>query len=148
MRAMAQERGGECLSEKYADTRSKLRWRCGRCGHEWEATPSNIRRGNWCPGECLRARREISLARGRTKPRAPRYSIADMKRLAADRGGRCLSPAYVDAHTPLKWRCGECGREWMAAPSDVKKGTWCAVCSRRRRWARHHATRTRSTRRR
>jgi hypothetical protein len=50
MREIARERGGECLSDTYIDSTKKLRWRCGRCGHEWEATASNIRRGTWCSG--------------------------------------------------------------------------------------------------
>jgi hypothetical protein len=48
MREIAHDRGGECLSDTYVDTTKKLRWRCGKCAHEWEATPGSIRQGRWC----------------------------------------------------------------------------------------------------
>jgi len=48
MRDIAHDRGGECLSDTYVDTTKKLRWRCGKCAHEWEATPGSIRQGRWC----------------------------------------------------------------------------------------------------
>ena len=49
MHSMARERGGECLSYTYTDAVTKLRWRCGQCGHEWDAAAFAIRRGGWCP---------------------------------------------------------------------------------------------------
>jgi len=48
MQKVAKERGGECLSEVYVNSRTKLRWRCAD-GHEWKARPHNIKRGQWCP---------------------------------------------------------------------------------------------------
>ena len=40
MHEIARSRGGTCLSETYVS--SKLRWRCAQ-GHEWEATPNNVK---------------------------------------------------------------------------------------------------------
>ena len=49
MHALAKERGGVCLSTVYVNSYTKLRWRCSE-GHEWEATPSNVKRlDSWCP---------------------------------------------------------------------------------------------------
>lgn len=48
MRALAQERGGICHSDVYLHGKSKLKWECHR-GHVWEATPSGVKRGHWCP---------------------------------------------------------------------------------------------------
>lgn len=44
------DRDGRCLSEIYINTRTKLPWECSE-GHTWEATPSGIKKGVWCP-EC------------------------------------------------------------------------------------------------
>ena len=56
-----------------------------------------------------------------------------MQALAKERGGKCLSTAYGDAHTKLQWQCQE-GHEWEATLSTVKlrlkKGYWCLKCSR------------------
>ena len=48
MHEIAHERDGECVSEKYVNAHSKLKWKCEN-GHEWNATPSNIKNGKWCP---------------------------------------------------------------------------------------------------
>ncbi len=54
MKQAAVFRGGECLSEKMVkgDLSTKLRWKCGCCGAEFEASPNLILLGgHWCP-EC------------------------------------------------------------------------------------------------
>lgn len=55
MQTIASAKGGECLWVRptKAGRRGMAGWRC-TAGHEWEATPSNVRnRGSWCP-ECCR----------------------------------------------------------------------------------------------
>jgi hypothetical protein len=75
--AMAQARGGACLSTHYGNDNQKLRWRCAH-GHEWLAIPSKIKSGSWC--------RECSQ---------PSYTIADMRDLAQRQTGECVSQEYV-----------------------------------------------------
>lgn len=49
MQQIAKTRGGECLSKSYTNGSTKLRWRC-LSGHEWMATPDNVKNGkSWCP---------------------------------------------------------------------------------------------------
>lgn len=49
MRAIAKSKGGNCLSENYENTKTKLEWQCGE-GHKWNATPGSIINANsWCP---------------------------------------------------------------------------------------------------
>jgi hypothetical protein len=49
MQQIAKTRDGECLSTSYTNGSTKLRWRC-RSGHEWMATPDNVKNGkSWCP---------------------------------------------------------------------------------------------------
>lgn len=48
LKALAESRGGECLSPEYVTSATKLRWCCAE-GHEWEAIPSSVKRGRWCP---------------------------------------------------------------------------------------------------
>ena len=53
MQALARKKGGRCLSTVYNNFKTKLRWRCAK-GHEWEATPGNVKHGGtWCP-KCLK----------------------------------------------------------------------------------------------
>lgn len=54
MKQAAAFRGGECLSEtmEKGDLVTKLKWKCGCCGAEFEASPNLILLGgHWCP-EC------------------------------------------------------------------------------------------------
>jgi len=54
---LAISRDGECLSENYKNSHSKLRWRCHE-GHEWEAVFASIKhQGSWCP-QCSSGRSE------------------------------------------------------------------------------------------
>jgi len=48
MHALAQSRGGTCLSIDYLGQANKLEWQC-KDGHRWRATPGSIKNGSWCP---------------------------------------------------------------------------------------------------
>ena len=117
MQAEAKSRGGKCLSKRYVNQKTKLKWECGR-GHQWMATAGSVRNtGNWCP-ECSGNKRG---------------SIDEMRALAISRGGKCLSKRYVTGSQKLKWECSE-GHQWEARPGDVKNaGSWCPHCSGRAR---------------
>jgi hypothetical protein len=67
MRAIARERGGDCLSDAYGGTLVKLEWRCDR-GHIWAATPNTILGGCWCP-KCRLRLRDIDEMRDRARAR-------------------------------------------------------------------------------
>lgn len=60
MRETAKAKGGYCLSTTYANNSTPLKWKC-KHGHTWEARPSNIRFGQWCP-YCSRRRRSGARA--------------------------------------------------------------------------------------
>lgn len=53
-RAVAESRGGLCLSKTYTNTESKLTWQC-ELKHKWSATLDSIKNsGSWCP-ECAKS---------------------------------------------------------------------------------------------
>jgi hypothetical protein len=121
MRNLAIARGGTCLSTKYLGSKFKLTWKC-KFGHCWQAAPSYIVQGTWCP-RCARNQR---------------LSLSLFQELAANRGGMCLSEAYVNERTALLWRCAD-GHEWKAVPAKIKAGAWCPRCAilrRRSEWTR------------
>lgn len=117
MRKIAKSRGGKCLSKKYVNGRTLLKWEC-EVGHKWEATPGNIKSGKWCR-KCGHAKSSIDRSLG----------IDAMHKLASSNGGKCLSEVYVNSHTKLKWECAN-GHVWEAVPSPmIHKGVWCPNCS-------------------
>ncbi len=53
MQRLAKQKGGRCISERYVNSHTKLRWKCAD-GHTWEARPTSIKNANtWCP-RCVR----------------------------------------------------------------------------------------------
>lgn len=109
---VAESRGGSCLSGSYQNTATKLEWRCA-AGHQWSATPLQIKKGHWCPF-CARV---------------ARLTLRELERIALQKRGECLSDEYLNSSKPLRWKCAV-GHEWLARPSSVKAGTWCPLCAR------------------
>ncbi|WP_434284699.1 zinc-ribbon domain-containing protein [Clostridium botulinum] len=112
MKHFAKERGGKCLSNKYINSRTKLKWECSK-GHVWEATPHHIIiRKQWCP-ECSERRK---------------LTIIDMYKLAEIKGGKCLSKKYEGMNKELQWKCSQ-DHTWWARPFNIKhNGNWCPEC--------------------
>jgi hypothetical protein len=108
---IAEKRGGKCLSDQYVNSNTKLLFECAD-GHQWAATPKNIKKERWC-------RKCAGLEK---------LTIEEMQELAAKRGGKCLSKEYVNAYTELLWECSE-GHTWKAKPTNIKSGKWCAICA-------------------
>lgn len=68
MRKIAIRKGGVCLSPRWMGALANYRFRCGKCGREWETKPSVIlSRGGWCRSCSQRKRR----SRERAKRRSP-----------------------------------------------------------------------------
>lgn len=53
--------------------------------------------------------------------------LEQLQQIAMDRGGKCLSDSYKNAHTKLLWECTR-GHQWVAKPCAIKRGTWCPFC--------------------
>jgi len=111
---MARKRGGVCLSSSYLNSQTKLRWKCAK-RHRWEAVASSVRAGSWCP---------FCVGRGKT--------LKDMWRLANLHGGSCLSRSFAGMVRKLQWRCAK-GHVWRAVPKSIQRGTWCPTCAREQR---------------
>jgi len=115
MRKIAKRRGGQCLSKEYTNNYSKLKFQC-REGHKWEAIPSSMKRGFWCP-LCA--------------SNAQKLTIEEMRQIAGEHGGLCLSKEYINNQSKLTWRCKE-GHQWEAVPSSMKRRFRCPVCTRKK----------------
>lgn len=120
IRKIAKSKGGKLLSQNYLNASKKLKWQC-KAGHQWEASWNQIQQGRWCP-KCAAMRRNDWK----------RLTIEQMRELAEERGGKCLSNKYVDARTKLSWRCSK-AHKWLATPDHIKRGQWCKLCKKRKR---------------
>ncbi len=115
MHETAKQKGLVCLSNKYINSQTHLKWKCEKCLHEWLAKPNNIRNGKGCPKCAGNLSLDLDLA----------YEIAKK------RGGKCLSKIYLNCKSPLEWECEE-GHIWKA-PLDriLHNNSWCLMCSRK-----------------
>lgn len=106
----AKKHGGKCLSKKYINKETKYKWMCAK-GHIWWAIPS-LHRDSWC-----------LICAGKEK-----RTIEEMKKLAKERGGKCLSKKYININSKLKWICIN-NHIWFARPISVTTGSWCPNCN-------------------
>jgi hypothetical protein len=121
MKQIAEQRRGKCLSTEYLKNSIPLLWECEE-GHLWEARPSNVFFGTWCP-ECAKKKRGLKR---RT------HTIEEMQQIAIDRNGKCLSSEYKGTKQKLLWEC-EKGHQWEAIPESIFRGnTWCPKCSKKK----------------
>ena len=121
IRAVAENRDGQCISREYRGTSVELTWICAE-GHSWESNPSNVVYSeSWCP-KCA----------GNVK-----HTITKMIKLANKNRGFCLSSNYVSNHFKLTWKC-EVGHVWKAVPQNVMKGSWCPACGGKRTYNLNH----------
>lgn len=116
LHAIAKQRNGKCLSETIPNNSTPIKWMCEK-GHIWEALPNSVKKaGTWC-----------IICAGKAK-----LTIEDMKQLAFNRNGKCLSIEYVNNSTNLLWECNK-SHQWLAQPQSIKnKKTWCPFCARLR----------------
>jgi thiol-disulfide isomerase/thioredoxin len=106
---LASRYDGYCLEAKEF-TREKWKWMC-KYGHVWETTYKIIssKKKSWCP-KCYFTQ------------------IDDLKKIAKDRGGECLSEVYKNNREKLKWKC-YLGHEFDMSLNNVKyQGSWCPYC--------------------
>jgi hypothetical protein len=80
--------------------KARLEFECAE-GHRFRSICDNVQRGSWCP-VCSRPK----------KGKHRRLSLVDMESLAAQYGGRCLSPTYGGSSIPLLWECSQGHTFW------------------------------------
>jgi hypothetical protein len=108
---IATAKGGKVISEEYINALTPVEVECER-EHRWFVRPDSLKRGAWCK-KCA----DTTL------------KLEEMQKIAASRGGKCISKVYVNACTDLEWECEKLHR-WMAPASRVKhKKTWCPKCA-------------------
>lgn len=116
MVSLAAKHNGECLSNKYINSHTKLKWICNK-GHIFEAMPAKIVSGQWCR-KC-----------GREKVAGLfKLKYSEISKLAKKNMGKCLTKKYKNAKTKMLWQCNA-GHKWFATYDSVRMGRWCIKCN-------------------
>ncbi len=116
LKELAAARGGECLSQNYQNSFTKLSWRC-KSGHIFRSSPHSIRSGHWCS--------KCGLAEAAEKIK--NASKAALERVVLSKEGQILSE-FKGVRRKIKIRCGE-GHVWHPTATSVMRGSWCPICA-------------------
>ena len=106
-------KGGKLLTpiEALGGNKARVAIECGN-GHQWETTIGSLRlQRSWCP-DCA----------------GVRVHLAGIRKKARSNGGELLSATYVNAQTPMEWRCSR-GHPFELNWNKVQAGRWCPRCS-------------------
>lgn len=109
MRGLAIQRGGVLLSTEYKSCEIPMLWRCN-CGEEFYMRGYNVLKGGWC-FICNKTR----------------YNINYCRKVAEEKGGKCLSDVYKNSDAIMSWEC-KCGHRWDTNFGCITSGSWCSVC--------------------
>lgn len=113
LRAAAEAQGGRLETQEYRGIAANYAFSCAK-GHRWNTRGEHVLSGTWCR-MCAGLRR--------------RHTLETMQEIAHERGGRCLSPAYLGVKVALIWECDR-GHVWEASPDSILNGgSWCRNCS-------------------
>ncbi|MFZ4399398.1 MAG: zinc-ribbon domain-containing protein [Bacteroidales bacterium] len=112
MHLIAKKYNGKCLSQTYIDGNSPLHWVCEN-GHEFHKKPNMLYK-RFCV-ECIYKKEKLK-------------KLDECKKIAENKDGYCLSDKYNNIAEKLEWKC-KIGHIWIATFANVKKGTWCPICS-------------------
>lgn len=115
LQELAKEYSGKCLATTIPRTTDSVEWECAQ-GHQFRLVLRRvIHDGTWCE-HCT----------GRKTKRV--YTIDDMKKLAEEKGGQCLSTVYTGTDSNLDWQCNE-GHKFSARVGGILHSkAWCLEC--------------------
>ena len=111
IRDIARKYKGSLLSTEYIGNSQLLLWQC-ESGHRFERSLAAVKnRGLWC-----------STCKG------TRYCLDEVHRVAKERGGECLSEAFVRSSEKLIWKCAKGHMFDRSLSSVVNENMWCTKC--------------------
>ena len=114
---LAEKFGGSLLSTEYHGHNKKYTWKCLN-NHIWNATLKSVAgNGTWCKLCSHLNRKKINS----------KFDIEDLKKIAKENGGECLSEKYLTIQDKYLWICKN-NHVWEAQFSSVKYGSWCKIC--------------------
>ena len=132
----------------YVDSRSPLRLKCKKCGHEWNTSYWMASEHHPCPNCNPRVRHELSIPKEKAqKPRLTEEEKAIRAKVAAEcrlltfrnkiseRSHNNLEIiVFNGSRSPAKVKCLICGHEWDIRSDHLLSRPYCPVCKRNGLW--------------
>ena len=114
----------ELLSTEFKFKNDTLKWRCKKCGYEWEQKYKSLIRKDTTrnPPVCSKCsnRQKMTIKEflEQAKSNTKLTIIDDFKRFNI----------YMPKTAKIKVKCNDCGHEWMKPNRDIILGTGCPNC--------------------
>ena len=102
--------------DQYINANTKIRFKCLKCEHIWEATPTSILRGNGCPN-CAIIRKRMTKEEFLNKAN----SIGNDVDILSN---------YIDTSTPISVKCNLCSYIWETIPYKLLISGGCEKCTK------------------
>lgn len=107
------KRNDVTLLGRYIDSKTKVLFKCEKCGNEWLANPSNILWGKGCPN-CSRKKNHHDFVK-------EVFNINPNIEVVGE---------YVKDNIKILFKCKICGEEWYQTPNNIiNKKCGCPVCA-------------------
>lgn len=104
------------LVEQYICSDNKIKCKCKKCGHEWDAPPSNLLKGYGCH-QC------------RISNEQKFYQDEFLKQLKEVHNNKVIAlDYYINMYTKIRFQCDN-GHIWFAEPHNVVRGHGCPYCA-------------------
>ena len=104
---------------RYINAKTPILHLCKKHNIEWNMSPTNALQGNGCC-ECLKEK--ISEKNGKTHEQF-------VKELKEVNSSIVVLGTYINANTPILFKCLVDGHEWMGIPSNILLGQGCPKCA-------------------
>lgn len=106
------KKGGTLLDKGFINYNIPLTIKC-KNNHITKQTIKNINRNKYLCIECTQHKKG---------------TIEEMKELAINNNGECMSNKYINDSTKLQWKCKN-NHIFNSTPSNIKSGRWCKQCA-------------------
>ena len=116
------QRDDVVLIGRYVKALEKAKFRCLKCGHEWNVTPAHILSGRGCPA-CALSRR------GASQRLTMELFLERLHEIDPNLVVR-KDVEYRNNRTRMPLRCKACGYEYEITPHDVLHSRGCPNCHR------------------
>ena len=127
LKIFAKTKGGECLSKKYVDAKTKYLWKCDK-GHKWSSTSDSVVNNNtWCPKCALDNM-------GETHGYLNEEFIKNVCNEEANKKGGSVIKYELRFSRSRKrhyvqYICQK-GHKWWSVHHAIFDGVWCPTCSK------------------
>jgi len=116
VKQMFEKRGDTLLSKKYEDNKTKIEYRCGKCG-------------DICS---IRFNHYYNMGRGCPKCGDKKHSYKFVKETFKKRGDTLLTENYINNREKLEFKCGKCEDICILSFNHYHRGVGCPNCSKSR----------------